>query len=99
VDVEDAAGRLYRLHVDLHEAIIEDPTPEVQGWAIAQLRDVLEAIVGEFPPDEPAVAQLRDLMSPAAVTSGTVRATDLYLVVGQLLAALPSPRGGVDLLG
>jgi hypothetical protein len=99
VDVEEAAGRLYRLHVDLHEAIIEDPTQEVQGWAIAQLRGVLEAIMGEFRPDETAVRRLQDLMSSAAVTSGTVRATDLYLVVGQLLAALPSPRGGVDLLG
>jgi hypothetical protein len=96
VDVEDAAVCLYRLHADLHDAIIEDPTLEVQGWAAPQLLAVLDAGVAEFSPNEAAIRQLRGLISSATVR---VRATDLYLVVGQLLAALPAPTNGIDLLG
>jgi hypothetical protein len=90
VDAEQARGRLYQLHGDLKSLIDKDPEQEVQGWAVPVLDAVLQTAKDVFPAGEPAVAKLRDVMSPEAVASGeSVRAVDLYLVVGQLLAAIP----------
>jgi hypothetical protein len=43
-----------------------------------------------FPPGEPVVVKLQDVMSAETAAAGVVRAFDLLVVVGQLLAALPS---------
>jgi hypothetical protein len=93
VDMEQARTRLYQVHVDLQKIIENDQEQEVQGWAVPVLDDVLQAVKGAFLADEPAVRRLQDVMSPEAVASGMVRAIDLYIVLGQLLAAVP-PRGG-----
>ena len=98
MDIEDARGRLYQLH--LEKVVDKDPDQDVEGWAVPFLDEVLRAIKGVFRHDEPAVARLQDVMSPEAAAAGSVRAFDLYLIVGQLYAALPPQQlGGLDLYG
>lgn len=89
MEIEDARRRLIQLHDDLRVVIQRDPDEQVEGWAVPALDAVVEHAKSAFPSNEPVVGRLQHLMSPEAATDGAVMAKDLYLVIGQLLAALP----------
>jgi hypothetical protein len=92
VDREQARKRAWDTYKELRRISERDPEQEVQGLAVPVLDAVLKACAAHVPED-PAVARLDDLMSPAVFETGSLRAVDLAVVTHQLAQALgPSRR-------
>ncbi len=68
-----------------------DPEQEVTGIAVPVL-DALLTACKAFVPDDPVVRAIDGLITPQAVESGSLRAVDAALVVGQLAIALGPER-------
>jgi hypothetical protein len=92
MDIDDARERLNNLYYNLGSIISKDQEQEIQGIAIP----VIEAVIEEakkLVPHDPVVKVIDEWLTPALMGGqGSIRAVDAFLVVGQLLKALPKQR-------
>ncbi len=83
-----AKSRVLALIESLETATQRDPEQEVQGMALPVL-DAAIADIKAAMPDDPVVAAVEGVISPASVERGEpIRAVDALLVVKQLDAAI-----------
>jgi hypothetical protein len=75
------------LYRELQRITDRDAEQEVSGIAVPVLDALLQACK-DFVPNDPVARAIDGLVTPESVESGSLRALDAALVVGQLAAAL-----------
>lgn len=90
--------QLRQLHTDLKSLIEHDPEQELQGPALPLADKVLREAKEALLPESTVREQVEDLISPAQVERGeSLRAADVLVAVGQLLASVRHYRGDVQI--
>jgi hypothetical protein len=89
-DIWTARKTLTTLQTDLRAIVARDPEQEVRGMAIPVL-DAALGIVRELLGDNPVVTAAGGVISVQTIAEGEpLRDTDVLLVVGMFLSALPA---------
>ena len=85
----EVLAKARQLHEDLFHIVQRDPEQEVLGLAIPAVDAVIVAARKQLGEEMTSDAGLVELLSPEALQAGVpVRAVDVLIVVGQVLAAL-----------
>ena len=91
--LEDVRRSLKALRSDLRALSDKDPEQEVQSVALSVVEQVIQQAKAYLGDDNAIASSVIDIISADAIEeSQPIRAADLLVVVGQLLAALPPPQ-------
>jgi hypothetical protein len=86
-----AYDQMSRLHKDLETLVSKDPEQEVLGLAVGVI-DVVLAMAAQATGNPSILETVQGVVTPEAIAEGEpLRAADLLVIVGQVLAALPHP--------
>ena len=91
--LEEVRRSLKALRSDLRALSDKDSEQEVQSVALSVVEQVIQQAKAYLGDDNAIASSVIDIISADAIEeSQPIRAADLLVVVGQLLAALPPPQ-------